>query len=105
VNYVVLSDCQGAVDRFRHERVEWRSRGQMRLANDFFDKVLRRAAYLRGSHDKVVRRRPLQPHQKEAFELFNAPSRKFTLSSSQLWLRVLSDAGAHPDTLGIVPGH
>ena len=26
LNYVVLSDCQGAVHKFRHERVEWRSR-------------------------------------------------------------------------------
>ena len=43
-DYIVYSDCRGAVDRFRDHPVEWRSRQELRLPNDFFDKVLRRAS-------------------------------------------------------------
>lgn len=41
-DFIVFSDCQGAVRRFTDAPVEWRSRDQMRLPNDFFDKILRR---------------------------------------------------------------
>jgi ribonuclease HI len=99
-DYAVYSDCQGAVERFGEHPVEWRSRQQLRLPNDFFDKVLSRAAYLRSSSRKVSTRRPPQPHQIEAFELFNAPHLEFRLSESPLWERIRRDAARHPRTLG-----
>lgn len=89
-DHLVMSDCQGAVDRFSGVRVEHRTRAQMRLPNDFFDKVLRRASYLRTS--RPMKRRPIEPHQAEAFELFNSIRREFALSSSALWHRVVADA-------------
>lgn len=96
-DFVVYSDCQGAVERFRDEPVEWRTRRQLRLPNDFFDKVLGRASYLRSSTGTVSNRRPVQAHQLEAFELFNSPRREFRLSESALWTRVNRDADRHPD--------
>jgi hypothetical protein len=36
-----------------------------------------------------------QPHQAEAFELFEAPRREFRLSGSPLWARVQKDAQRH----------
>lgn len=99
-DYIVYSDCQGAVRRFGAHPVEWRSRQQLRLPNDFFDKVLRRAQYLRSSSRKVSSRRPPQSHQIETFELFNALHREFRLSESALWERVCRDAVRHPGTLG-----
>ena len=100
-DYIVYSDCQGAIRRFGEQPVEWRSRQELQLPNDFFDKVLGRAQYLRSSSRKVSVRRPLQPHQVEAFELFNAPYREFRLSESPLWERIRRDAGRHPRTLGL----
>jgi len=100
-DYIVYSDCQGAVQRFGAHPVEWRSRQELRLPNDFFDKVLRRASYLRSSSRKVSRRRPPQSHQIEAFELFNTLRREFRLSESALWERIRRDSGRHPRTLGI----
>lgn len=99
-NYIVYSDCKGAVERFGADRVEWRNRQELRLPNDFFDKVLRRASYLRSSGQKVSRRRPPQSHQIEAFELFNAQHLEFRLSESALWERICRDALRHPKTLG-----
>lgn len=97
--HTVYSDCQAAVDRFRDQPVEWRSRQQMRLPNDFFDKVLRRASYLRSSSGKVSSRRPAAAHQTEAFELFNFPYREFRLSDSLLWERICRDAARYPEAL------
>jgi ribonuclease HI len=99
-DYVVYSDCQGAVRRFPGDRVEWRSREELRLPNDFFDKVLRRASYLRRTSGKVSKRIAAQPHQIEALELFNAAHSEFRLSESALWERVCRDAVRHPATLG-----
>ena len=99
-NYTVYSDCQGAVQRFGAHPVEWRSRQELRLPNDFFDKVLHRASYLRSSSRKVATRRPPQPHQIEAFELFNAQHLEFRLSESAMWDRIRRDAARHPKTLG-----
>jgi hypothetical protein len=64
--HTIYSDCRGAVEQFPEHPVEWRSRQELRLPNDFFDKVLRRAAYLRSSSGKVARRKPATPHQVEA---------------------------------------
>jgi hypothetical protein len=100
-DYVVFSDCQGAVRRFAGQRVEWRDREELRLPNDFFDKVLGRASYLRRTSGKVSRRLAAQPHQIEAFELFNAAHREFRLSESALWERICRGAVRHPRTLGI----
>lgn len=102
-DYIIYSDCRGAVDRFGGHPVEWRSRRELRLPNDFFDNVLRRGQYLRSSSRKVSTRRPLQPHQTEAFELFNAACREFRLSESALWERICRDASRHPTTLGLGP--
>lgn len=99
-DFVVFSDCQGAVRRFPDMPVEWRRRDEMRLPNDFFDKILRRGSYLRRTEGKVYRRRPPQDHQTEIFELFNADHREFRLSDSPLWARVCHDARNHPDALG-----
>jgi hypothetical protein len=101
VDYVVFSDCQGAVRRFGGHPVEWRSREELRLPNDFFDKVLGRASYLRRTVGRVSKRLAAQPHQIEAFELFNAPHKEFLLSESALWGRVDRDAVRHPKTLGL----
>jgi hypothetical protein len=98
--HTIYSDCRGAVEQFPEHPVEWRSRQELRLPNDFFDKVLRRAAYLRSSSGKVARRKPATPHQVEAFELFNASRRGFRLSESALWARICRDAATHPGTLG-----
>lgn len=100
-DYIVYSDCRGAVDRFREHPVEWRSRQELRLPNDFFDKVLRRARYLRSSSRRVSRRRPPQSHQTEAFELFNTRYTEFRLSESALWERICRDSVRHPRTLGV----
>jgi ribonuclease HI len=99
-NYIVYSDCQGAVQRFGAHPVEWRRRQELRLPNDFFDKVLRRASYLRSSSRKVSSRRPPQSHQIEAFELFNVLHLEFRLSESVIWERICRDAVRHPRTLG-----
>ena len=75
---------------------------RVRLPNDFFDKVLRRASYLRSSSRTVSRRLPPQPHQIEAFELFNAVHLEFRLSESALWERICRDAVRHPSSAGHV---
>jgi len=98
--FVVYSDCEGAVSRFGDE-VVWKDRAQMRLPNDFFDKIFRRAAYLRRTDGKVKRRYPPDPHQVEIFELFNSVDRQFPLSDSPLWQRVSRDAVKHVDVLGV----
>lgn len=98
---VVFSDCQGAVARFPGAPVEWRPRQEMRLPNDFFDKILGRASYLRRTEGRVARRFPPQPHQVEIVELFNAELHEFKLSTSPLWERVCRDARRHPASLGV----
>jgi ribonuclease HI len=100
-NYMVFSDCQGVVEQLKNNRVEWRSREQMYLPNSVFDKVLGRASYVRQSSKTVVKRKPAQPHNVEAFELFNAPRREFKLSASALWARVTRDAQKHEQALGL----
>ncbi len=100
-NYMVFSDCQEAVEQLKNARVEWRSREQMYLPNSVFDKVLGRAGYLRQSSKTVGKRRPAQPHNVEAFELFQAPRREFKLSASALWTRVTRDAQKHELALGV----
>lgn len=102
-DWVVLSDCQGAVARFPDANVEWRRRAQMRLPNDFFDKILGRASYLRRTEGTVTRRVPPQPHQLEIVELFNAADFEFSLSASPLWQRICNDARRHRDALGVDP--
>jgi hypothetical protein len=100
-DFIVYSDCQAAVELAGHERVAWRSREQMYLPNQFFDKVLGRAGYLRHSSKVVKMRRPVEPHQTEAFDLFCAPRREFNLSASALWARVARDARRHGQALGV----
>lgn len=101
-DFVIYSDCQGAVDCFG-DNVVWKDRTQMRLPNDFFDKIFRRASYLRRTDGKVERRYPPAPHQVEIFELFNSVDRQFRLSDSPLWQRVSRDAVKHVDALGVTP--
>jgi hypothetical protein len=100
-NYIIFSDCQGVVEQPKNNLVEWRSREQMYLPNSVFDKVLGRASYVRQSSKTVVKRKPAQPHNVEAFELFNAPRREFKLSASALWARVTRDAQKHEQALGL----
>lgn len=103
-DFVVYSDCAGEVYRVGDSRVMWRSRVEMYLPNAFFDSVLHRASYLRRSVNVVRARRPLQPYQREQYELFNSPRRQFKLANSALWQRVFSGATTHPDALGL-EGH
>ena len=100
-DFVVFSDCAGEVDRIGHDRVQWRPRTVMYLPNEFFDKVLHRAAYLRRSQNVVSQRRKLEPYQREQYELFNSPYRRFKLTSSALWQHVRADTARHPDALGL----
>lgn len=95
----VFSDCQGAIERVRDPRVQWASREQLYLPNAFFDKVLGRASYLRQTAGRVRQRRKEEPHQREVFELFNAPEREFRLMSSPLWARVQRDVRRHTTAL------
>lgn len=104
VTYRVFSDCQGAVDRIKSNRVDWRLREQMYLPNSFFDKVLGRAGYLRQTSKTVGKRKPAAAHQVEAFELFQASRREFKLSASALWERVARDAQKHEQALGLTAG-
>jgi hypothetical protein len=99
--YIVFSDCQGAVALFKGSPVQWRSREQMYLPNSFFDRVLGRAGYLRQTKNTVGKRNPVEPHQTEAFELFQAPRQEFKLSESPLWARVVRDARRHEQVLGV----
>jgi hypothetical protein len=99
VGYTIYSDCRGAVERFPKQSVEWRSRKDLRVPNEFFDKVLRRAAYLRSSSGKVTRRKPPAPHQVEAFQLFTASRQEFRLSESPLWERICRDTATHRGAL------
>ncbi len=101
-HYMIFSDCRGAIDQLKSDRVAWRSREQMYLPNTFFDKVLRRASYLRQTSKTVAKRRPAEPHQVEAFDLFQASRREFKLSESALWVRVARDAQKHEQALGLV---
>lgn len=101
-DFVVYSDCMGEVDRMGDGRVEWRSRAAMYLPNEFFDKVLGRAAYLRSSAKVVRKRRELKPYQIEQYELFNSHNCRINLRDSPLWQRVIADAANHPDALGLV---
>jgi ribonuclease HI len=94
--YTVLSDCQGAVAKVSDGRVQRRRRDEMYLAGAFFEKLLRRGGYLRQSRKtRGDRRKPLEAHQREIFDLFRAPSRQFRLSESALWARVRRDAPRH----------
>lgn len=68
----------------------------MQLPNRFFEQVLGRAGYLRQSSRSVKSRRPLEPHQLEAYELFCAERREFALSTSPLWQRVLANSQKYP---------
>lgn len=95
----VFSDCEGAIRRVADPRVRWASRESLYLPNAFFDKVLKRAGYLRQSAGKVGRRREVEPHQVEAFELFSTPEREFRLSESALWTRVQRDARRHAEAM------
>jgi ribonuclease HI len=99
-DFVVYSDCQPTVDRLSHPRVRWAPREEMYLPNTYFDRVLGRAGYLRQSAARVQQRRPVQPHQQEIFELFQAAHRDFRLSKSPLWSRILRDVKRHPRALG-----
>jgi hypothetical protein len=102
IDHVVFSDCREAVRALGDQRVEWRCREQMYLPNSFFDKVLRRASYLRQSSKRGVKRRnPISDHQQEVFELFNASRREFRLSDSALWARVTQDVRRHDEALGV----
>jgi ribonuclease HI len=74
----ICSDCQSVIERLNDRRVEWHSREEMRLPNDFFD--------------TVVKRRPVAPYQTEIFELFNVGRLEFKLSESPLWERVRTHA-------------
>ncbi len=97
VGFEVFSDCTGAVGAVGDPRVRWASRESLYLPNAFFDKVLKRASYLRESERRGVKRRPVEPYQTEIFELFCAPDREFRLSNSPLWARVSRDAERHGD--------
>lgn len=91
LDFRVCSDCEGAVVKAADPRVEWHSRKEMGLPNGFFDKVLGRASYLRRTEGKV-KRRAVQDHQLEIFELFTSVRREFKLSESEMWARVRRDA-------------
>lgn len=99
--HIVYNDCQGAVARFTSERVEWRRREQMYLPNSYFEKVLGRAGYLRQTAKKVTKRKRIEAHQIEIFELFQSQRREFKLSESPLWARVSRDAARHRSALGL----
>lgn len=94
--YRIFNDCQSAIGNDPGGRVSWRSREEMHLPNRFFEQVLGRAGYLRRSSAKVGRRRTVEAHQVEAFELFCAARREFALSASPLWQRVLANATKYP---------
>lgn len=95
-DFTVFSDCTGAIATVNDSRVQWADREALYLPNAFFDKVLKRAGYLRQTRDKVGQRRDVEPYQVEIFELFCAPDREFRLSESPLWERVKRDATRHP---------
>ena len=59
-----------------------------------YDEVLRRLHALR-----AWRRREVEPHQVEAFELFRTPEREFRLSESALWTRVQRNARRHAEAM------
>jgi ribonuclease HI len=99
-DFVVYSDCKPTVECLNDPRVRWAPREAMYLPNTFFDRVLGRAGYLRRSEGRVQRRRPVEPHQQEIFELFQAVHRDFRLSQSLLWGRILRDVKRHPRALG-----
>jgi hypothetical protein len=85
--FVVYSDCEGAITNVNDPRVCWASRKDLYLPNTYFDRILRRAAYLRRSEGKVKKRKPTEMHQ-EIFDLLQAERQEFQLSKSLLWTEI-----------------
>ncbi len=89
--FVVYSDCEGAIKKVNDARVQWVPRKDLRLPNKFFERILGRAAYLRQSEGKVKKRKlPTQIHW-EIFNLFQAERQEFRLSESLLWAEISND--------------
>ena len=86
--FVVLSDCVEAVKKSNREEVSVIPNERFHYAGIFLERILSRAAYLRSSYRIVKNRSPLNPFQKELFELFNAPEKSFKLSESFLWMKM-----------------
>jgi hypothetical protein len=86
--FVIYSDCKDAITKVNEPRVHWASRKDMHLPNTYFDRILRRASYLRQTEGKVKKRKPPTKIHQEIFDLFQAERQEFRLSESLLWVEI-----------------
>lgn len=93
-NYVIFSDCLGAVELAKSERVKFLPLGRPHYGSLFLHRILTRARYLRHSARKVLNRAPLTPLQNEQYRLFREERSEFKLTDSLLWTKILEEIKA-----------
>jgi ribonuclease HI len=84
----IWSDAQGSVSTCGDSRVRWKKRNR-NPAGLLFDRLFRRARYLRRTEGKVSGRHPLTAAQLEIHKLLKSESERFILTKSALWKGVL----------------
>lgn len=92
----IFNDNKGAVRSSGLPHVSWRPREETHLPNRFLEQIINRAAYVRQTRERASKRRGLEPHQREIFELFVGERSEFKLSASHLWSRLRANAEKWP---------